>query len=184
MRRKEVLGLGLFDIDQSRKTVMVRLGKGKKDRLIPIGERALLWVEKYLTEVRPQLVMEPDSGLLFLTGEGQPLDPRHLSHRVTGYVDAAGIDKRGSCHLFRHTMATLMLEGGADTRFIQQMLGHESLESTQLYTQVSIRKLQDIYLATHPAAKLRARGAASEENTDEVRAELLAQLDVEGEGDD
>lgn len=183
MRRKEVVGLTIFDIDQTRKTVMIRLGKGKKDRLIPIGERALLWVEKYVTEVRPQLVMEPDGGVMFLTGEGQQLAPRHLSHVVTGYVDAAGIAKKGSCHLFRHTMATLMLEGGADTRFIQQMLGHESLESTQLYTQVSIRKLQDIYLATHPAAKLRPRGEAGDELPEEDRADLLAQLDVEADED-
>jgi integrase/recombinase XerD len=162
---------------------MVRLAKGKKDRLIPIGERALLWVEKYVTEVRPGLVLELDSGVMFLTGEGQQLDPRHLSHVVTGYVDSADLGKKGSCHLFRHTMATLMLEGGADTRFIQQMLGHESLESTQLYTQVSIRKLQDIYLATHPAAKLKPKGEAVEEPADEDRAELLAQLDVEADED-
>ena len=170
IRRKELVGLTIFDIDQSRRTVMVRLGKGKKDRLIPIGERALLWVEKYVTEVRPQFVMEPDSGVLFLTAEGEALDPRHLSHRVTVYVDAAGIGKKGSCHLFRHTMATLMLEGGADTRFIQQMLGHESLESTQLYTQVSIRKLQDIYVATHPAAKLGRKGEGEDERGEEERA--------------
>ena len=121
--------------------------------------------------------------MIVSTGEGQQLDPRHLSHVVTGYVDAAAIAKKGSCHLFRHTMATLMLEGGSDTRFIQQMLGHESLESTQLYTQVSIRKLQEIYLATHPAAKLRPRGDASEEYAEVDRAELLSRLDVEDEAD-
>ena len=80
-------------------------------------------------------------------------------------------------------MATLMLEGGADTRFIQQMLGHESLESTQLYTQVSIRKLQDIYLATHPAAKLRPRTTGPVQGGEADQAELLARLDVEGEED-
>jgi integrase/recombinase XerD len=70
---------------------------------------------------------------------------------VREYVDAADIGKRGSCHLFRHTMATLMLENGADVRFIQAMLGHAKLETTQIYTQVSIRKLKEIHEATHPA---------------------------------
>ncbi len=187
MRRKELVGLTVFDLDHARQTVMIRLGKGKKDRLIPIGERALLWLEKYVTEVRPKLVVEPDEGVVFLSGEGEPLDRRYLSHLVSSYVDAANIGKEGSCHLFRHTMATLMLEAGADTRFIQQMLGHESLESTQIYTQVSIRKLHDTYRATHPAAKLARRaeqGREDEGGEVEVdRAEILAQLDAEAEED-
>jgi integrase/recombinase XerD len=70
---------------------------------------------------------------------------------VREYVDQAQINKRGSCHLFRHTMATLMLENGADIRFIQEMLGHAKLDTTQIYTQVSIRKLKEIHSATHPA---------------------------------
>ena len=75
----------------------------------------------------------------------------HLSDLVRVYVDAAQIGKRGACHLFRHTMATLMLEGGADIRYIQQMLGHADLKTTQIYTQVSIRQLRKIHAATHPA---------------------------------
>jgi integrase/recombinase XerD len=72
---------------------------------------------------------------------------------VRQYVDAAGIGKSGSCHMFRHTMATLMLEGGADMRFIQAMLGHSNLETTQVYTRVSIRKLQQVHSKTHPACR-------------------------------
>jgi len=151
----------------------------------PSCERAMLWVEKYLREVRPRLVMEPDEGVLFLSGEGAALTPGSLSDRVRDYVDAAGIGKKGSCHLFRHTMATLMLEGGADTRFIQQMLGHENLASTQLYTQVSIRKLKEIHTPTHPGAKLgRKEGSKQPDQTEGVDpAELLAQLDEEAEED-
>jgi integrase/recombinase XerD len=187
IRRKEAAALTLFGLDQDRGTLMIRLGKGKKDRVVPIGERALLWVEKYLTEVRPRLAMEPDEGYLFLGGEGTALTPGYLSDTVRSYVDAAGIGKKGSCHLFRHTMATLMLEGGADTRFIQAMLGHEQLSSTQLYTQVAIRKLKEIHTATHPAARLaRKAGHGEEHQGDDAevdRAEILAQLDAEGEED-
>ncbi|MGH9282682.1 MAG: tyrosine-type recombinase/integrase, partial [Acidimicrobiales bacterium] len=103
-------------------------------------------------EVRPRLVVEPDSGVLFLTKEGLDLTPDHLSGLVTRYVDKAELGKRGSCHLFRHTMATLMLEGGADLRYIQQMLGHADIATTTIYTQVAIGALKAIHDATHPGA--------------------------------
>ena len=151
MRRMELINLKLFDIDTERGTVMVRQGKGKKDRMIPIGERALRWIDKYQTEVRPELTTPSDEGTLFLTHLSEAFTPNRLTQLVRDYIDAADIGKRGSCHLFRHTMATLMLENGADVRFIQAMLGHVSLETTQIYTQVSIRKLKDIHTATHPA---------------------------------
>ena len=154
MRRMELIGLKVYDLDVERGTVMVH-GKGKKDRMIPIGERAVLWIEKYLADVRPSLVVEPDDGTLFLTNYGEPLSPNRLSDTVGQYVDKAAIGKQGACHLFRHTMATLMLENGADIRFIQQMLGHAELTTTQIYTQVSIRKLKEIHTGTHPTARLR-----------------------------
>ena len=151
VRRMELVALTLFDLDVSRGTVMIREGKGKKDRMVPIGERALAWIKKYLVEVRPTLVVPPDGGTLFLTVLGEPLSRNRLGELVREYVEKAGIAKKGSCHLFRHTMATLMLENGADIRFIQEMLGHENLSTTQIYTQVSIRKLKEVHTATHPA---------------------------------
>ena len=119
--------------------------------MVPIGERAIAWVTKYAQEVRPKLVCEPDPNVLFLTSQGESFTANRMTQLVRDYVDKAGINKRGSCHLFRHTMATLMLEGGADICFIQAMLGHVDLSTTQIYTQVSIRKLQEIHSATHPA---------------------------------
>jgi integrase/recombinase XerD len=151
MRRMELASLKLYDLDIERGTVMIRLGKGKKDRMIPIGSRALAWIDKYVTEVRPTLVREPDDGTLFLTNLNEAFTPNRLTQMVREYIDAAQLGKRGSCHLFRHTMATLMLENGADIRFIQQMLGHAELSTTQIYTQVSIRKLKEIHSLTHPA---------------------------------
>ncbi|MEW6747663.1 MAG: tyrosine-type recombinase/integrase, partial [Planctomycetota bacterium] len=164
IRRMEVIGLGLFDLDVERGTVMVRQGKGKKDRMIPIGERAVAWIEKYVTDVRPSLVVEPDEGTLFLTNTGESFTPNRLTQLVRNYVDQAAIGKRGACHLFRHTMATIMLENGADIRFIQEMLGHAELSTTQIYTQVSIKKLKEIHTATHPSARVRRERPASVED--------------------
>lgn len=151
IRRTELTKLNLYDLDKERGTLMIRQGKGKKDRVIPVGERAQMWIEKYMHDVRPTLVVPPDDGVLFLTGAGKPFVPKRLGELVHNYVADAKIGKEGSCHLFRHTMATLMLENGADIRYIQQMLGHENLETTEVYTQVSIGKLKEIHTQTHPA---------------------------------
>lgn len=170
IRRGELVNLKLFDTDYARAALIVRQGKGNKDRVLPIGERALSWLATYRDEVRPGLVAGRDCMTLFLSRQGNPLDPKRLSEKVRGYVKESGIGKPGSCHLLRHTAATLMLEGGADIRFIQAMLGHESLETTQIYTRVSALKLAEIHAATHPGAKL-ARD----------RAMLEAVLNAEGE---
>jgi integrase/recombinase XerD len=155
MRRVELVNLKLYDVDREAGIVTIREGKGKKDRVIPIGERAVAWIDKYLDEARPKLVVEPDDMTVFLTAQGEPFSRNFLSLVVREYVEGAGIGKRGACHLFRHTMATLMLEGGADIRFIQQMLGHSRLDTTQIYTHVSIRMLKQIHSATHPGAPLK-----------------------------
>jgi integrase/recombinase XerD len=154
MRRMELAGLKLHDLDAERGTVMIRQGKGKKDRLIPMGDRAFAWVRKYAEDARPSLVCEPDDGTVFLTNDGTPLEPGRLTQHVSAIVKAAGLEKRGSCHMFRHTCATLMLENGADVRFIQQQLGHVDLSTTQIYTQVSVRMLKEVHTRTHPAATL------------------------------
>ncbi|MFT7625723.1 MAG: hypothetical protein ACI9WU_004914 [Myxococcota bacterium] len=124
IRRQVMCRLAVVEIDFERHTLFVREGKGRKDRMIPIGERALAWVLKYLDGVRPQLVLGDDDGTLFLTENGESITPNRMTQLVRDHVASAEIGKTGSCHVFRHTMATLMLEGGADIRFIQQMLGH------------------------------------------------------------
>ena len=153
LRRMEVSRLELGDVNPERGVVLVRQGKGKKDRVTPIGERALEWVNRYLVDGRPELVTDPRAQALFLSGYGDgPLHPDHLSRVVVDYLRRAGIAK-GGCHLFRHSCATLMLEGGADIRFIQQMLGHANLNTTQIYTEVTIAQLRRVHSMTHPAAK-------------------------------
>jgi len=154
IRRMELVNLHLYDIDVYRHTLLVREGKGRKDRLIPLGERALHWVEKYRREARGLFVLPPDDGTLFLTDYGEPWIKNRLSTMVKKYLGHAGIETPGACHLFRHAMATHMLENGADIRFIQAMLGHSDLSTTQIYTQVAIGKLQAIHASTHPTADL------------------------------
>ncbi len=132
IRRAELASLAVTDIDHERQTLLVRQGKGRKDRMIPIGPRALAWVRRYLAEVRPRLVTQPDDGILFLSADGTGLALDALTRLASGYVKASGVPKAGACHLWRHTMATLMLEGGADIRYIQAMLGHAELSTTQI----------------------------------------------------
>lgn len=154
MRRMEIIGLKLPELDLERGTVVIRQGKGKKDRMVPVGERAIAWCHKYILDVRPSLAGAPDGGVVFLSHFGVGFTPDFLSRQVKSYVERAGINKTGSCHLFRHAMATQMLDNGADIRFIQTILGHANLETTQIYTHVAIRKLKEIHAATHPSAKL------------------------------
>ncbi len=157
MRRAELAGLHLHDIDPERRTVLIRQGKGRKDRMIPIGQRALDWIERYTTTARALWSPVPDHGVLFLTVYGTPVSLHRLTTLMKGYVTASGVAKEGSCHLFRHTTATLMLEGGADIRHVQQMLGHVNIATTQIYAQVTIHHLQAIHSATHPAAAVGPR---------------------------
>jgi len=161
MRRKELSRLRISDIETAAGILRVRHGKGRKERVIPIGSRALAWIHRYLLDVRRQLATSPDDGTLFLTVTGKPFWPDTLTQMVRDYFRKAGITKPGSCHLFRHTMATLMLENGADIRFIQEMLGHATLHATTIYTHVAIRKLKEIHTATHPGASLAASPEAS-----------------------
>ena len=178
IRRLETIQLKLYDLSLDRGLILVRQGKGKKDRYVPIGERAIAWLEKYTREARPQLAAQPDDMTVFLTAQGEPFSRDHLSFAVKERVDAAQLGKTGSCHLFRHTMATLMHENGADIRYIQQMLGHEDIKTTQIYTQVAIRTLQQIHAATHPAQLNAAPHAA---HSAAERAGLLAALQAEEE---
>jgi integrase/recombinase XerD len=158
IRRLELIGLSVYDLEVERGTLMIRQGKGKKDRVVPIGERAITWIERYTREVRPTIIVNPNDATLFLTHLGEPFSTSRLTSMVREYVQKAAIGKKGSCHMFRHTMATLMLENGADVRFIQAMLGHSKLETTQIYTQVSIRKLKEVHDLTHPAKSRRETG--------------------------
>ena len=153
MRRMELANLSLYDIDFSRELVFVKEGKGRKDRVIPVGERALKWLRKYIDDGREKMLFHEDEIALFITINGEKISENYLTQLTGTYIKKAELGKQGSCHIFRHTMATLMLENGADIRYIQQMLGHTSLRTTQIYTQVSIKQLKSVHKLTHPASQ-------------------------------
>jgi integrase/recombinase XerD len=184
IRRMELQQLSMFDVDVERGTLLVRQGKGKKDRIVPIGERACLWVGRYTHDVRPDYLVDGHENTLFLTRLGEPFNDVWMSRTVAKYVEKANIGKTGACHLFRHTMATLMLENGADIRYIQAMLGHAELSTTEIYTQVSIRALKEVHSRTHPARlseRERLAKLAREKEAAQLQAHdsLLAELELE-----
>jgi integrase/recombinase XerD len=143
--------LELFYSTGLRRSEVVKLDL---QEIVPLGERTLAWIERYREQARPLLEISSQEQALFLTGFGGRYNPEWLTIWLRKLLDQIGVTKEGSCHLLRHSCATHMLEGGADIRYIQQMLGHNSLETTQIYTQVDIRQLSEVHARTHPAAKL------------------------------
>lgn len=143
LRRSEVVRLALYDLLIDRGILTVREGKGRKDRVVPIGERALAWVARYVREVRPIALSRVrgrrlgDTGIVFLTYVGNPLAPDTLGWLTTRYVQAVGLSGAGACHALRRSMATHLLDAGAQVQAIGAILGHDQLSSTARYTQVS-----------------------------------------------
>lgn len=179
IRRMELINLKLYDLDRERGTLMVRLGKGKKDRMVPIGERAMAWCDKYMREERPQLMTGAVSETFFLTNLGEAFTRERVTQIVRRYVVKADTGKTGSCHLFRHTMATLMLENGADIRYIQEMLGHAKVDTTQIYTQVSIRKLKEVHSMAHPAKLEKTKSSEQPIDANPIEDDLWDALEKE-----
>ena len=120
---------------------------------MPIGIRALTWIARYVEQAREKLCVDPNEQTLFLTVEGKPLQPDSLTEYASRYIKQSGVNKSGACHIFRHSMATAMHDGGADIRTIQAILGHERLDTTQIYTRVGLKKLLETHARTHPAER-------------------------------
>lgn len=151
IRRMELAQLAIDDLDLVRGVLQVRRGKGQKDRFVPLGRRAQAWIEKYRQDVRPQLLLQETDRTLFLTRYGRRFALSSLSSLLRACIVRIDPQVAGSCHLFRHAMATALHEAGADVRYVQAMLGHANLTTTQIYTQVSIHKLKEIHTRLHPA---------------------------------
>ena len=172
LRRTELCRLELPDLNADRRTLHVRQGKGRRDRMVPVGEQALQWIGKYLIEARPRLCFDTRVTALFLTGYGGAFNPDVMSRMVSVWMEKAGLGGRGSCHTLRHACALHMLEGGADIRYIQQLLGHESLETTAIYTEVSIRQLQEVHARCHPAGRILTAAATLEKEASSTAPDL------------
>jgi integrase/recombinase XerD len=152
IRRSELIALNTGNLSRSDGLLRINHGKGARDRVVPISRRACDWIDKYLAEVRPHWSRRTTGDTLFITSRGTPLSGNQLSQIARERIAKAKLGKIGSCHMFRHTCATVLLQNGADLRSIQQLLGHASLETTQLYTQVTVADLKRVYDRCHPAA--------------------------------
>lgn len=155
IRRAELVRLDHEDLDADRGILAIRQGKGGKDRMVPVGARTLAWIRKYLDDVRPLLLTRIGEHALFISGYGERLSANYLGNWVRRTIRRAGIDAAGACHLFRHSCATHMLENGADIRHIQQLLGHACLDTTAIYTDVSIVQLQAVHERCHPSGRMK-----------------------------
>jgi integrase/recombinase XerC len=153
MRVSELTGLRVGDIDRSRLTARV-LGKGGKERVVPFGVPAARALDRYLAEARPVLSRSAadDPAILFLNSRGAALNTRSVYEVVAGLLHELPGSGPSGPHAFRHTAATHLLDGGADLRAVQEILGHASLSTTQIYTHVSAERLKQSYQAAHPRA--------------------------------
>ncbi|MBM6774122.1 tyrosine recombinase XerC [Olsenella profusa] len=157
-RVSEVSGLDVGDVDLAGARVSL-FGKGSKERVVPLYETALSWVRRYLEEARPRLVRPGGTGgrALLLSTRGNRMSADALRTCFERHVAAAGLDASLTPHAMRHTFATELLDGGADLRSVQELLGHESLSTTQIYTHLSVERLRDAARSAHP----RGRAASS-----------------------
>ena len=151
MRVSELLALDLSDIEWQNAVVKVR-GKGKKERILPIGKIALETLDNYLAR-RHELGADEDSQAIFISQRGNRIpDAKSIRRRIEKYAAVAGIQKKITPHTLRHTFATHMLNAGADLRSVQELLGHVSLSTTQIYTHVTADRLKQVYEKAHPRA--------------------------------
>ncbi len=154
LRISELVGLDLDDVDLDEGSILVRAGKGSKARRVPIGRWAVGAVGDYLTAARPELARRAANagGGLILNARGGRLTRQGCWKLLKSYASAAGLAEKVSPHTLRHSFATHMLDAGADIRVVQELLGHASLATTQVYTLVSDTRLREVYLAAHPRA--------------------------------
>ena len=157
VRRTELCNLDLTDLDFENGLLCVRQGKGKKDRYVPIGKRALAWVKAFLQEGRPRLGSQQDPLALFIGAQGRRMVPGRLAGHVGLLARQAKLGKSGSCHLFRHSFATSLMNNGCDLRHIQTMLGHVKLETTAIYLHLSLQDVKLAHEKFHPTSRIDPR---------------------------
>ncbi len=153
VRKGELINLKLEDVDYDDGILRIEQGKGKKDRIVPIGKIACRYLENYIKSVRPEFIKDPYNNYLFLSLKGNRLSRNRVWVLIKKYTKQAKIKKNVHPHTFRHSCATSMLKNKADIRSIQELLGHSSLDSTQVYTKITITDLKEIHTRCHPREK-------------------------------
>lgn len=153
MRVSELVNVPVKNVDMKMQYVIV-MGKGSKERMLPLGRTALHYLEHYLSVVRPQLLHgKPDAAAeLFVTGWGGPMTRERFYEIIVAYGKSAGISKRVTPHMLRHSFATHLLNNGTDLRIVQELLGHADISTTQIYTHLDVERLREVYDKTHPRA--------------------------------
>ena len=153
MRVSELVNVPVKNVDMKMQYVIV-MGKGSKERMLPLGRTALHYLEHYLTVVRPQLLHgKPDKAAeLFVTSWGGPMTRERFYEIIVAYGKSAGISKRVTPHMLRHSFATHLLNNGTDLRIVQELLGHADISTTQIYTHLDVERLREVYDKTHPRA--------------------------------
>ena len=153
MRVSELVNVPVKNVDMKMQYVIV-MGKGSKERMLPLGRTALHYLEHYLSVVRPQLLHgKPDvASELFVTGWGGPMTRERFYEIIVAYGKSAGISKRVTPHMLRHSIATHLLNNGTDLRIVQELLGHADISTTQIYTHLDVERLREVYDKTHPRA--------------------------------
>jgi integrase/recombinase XerD len=160
LRISELVGLDVDEVDLDEGSVRV-MGKGSKERLVPLGRFAVAALESYLTRARPALAGSRSGAAVFLNQRGGRLTRQGATRVLKGAATGAGLTKRVTPHTLRHSFATHLLEGGADVRVVQELLGHASLATTQIYTLVTGERLREEYFSSHPRARFPAADRAA-----------------------
>lgn len=149
LRVSELISLTLEQVNL-RQGVLKTFGKGRKERLVPLGEESLLWIERYLKSARALLLGGKMSDVLFPSSRGEMMTRQTFWHRIKHHAQVAGISKSLSPHTLRHAFATHLLNHGADLRVVQMLLGHSDLSTTQIYTHIAQARLQELHAKHHP----------------------------------
>lgn len=154
IRSNELLNLTVHDVDFKSKVLYVRKGKGSKQRVVPLGKTARRYLREYLEKIRPRYSKKnPKERILFLKNTGQSIQAHNLRNAIRGYRDKAKIKKPVSPHTFRRTCATHLVQQGADVRYVQKLLGHRSLNTTQYYTKVMPVEVKQTHNKSHPGTR-------------------------------
>jgi integrase/recombinase XerC len=152
IRVSELVGINFGDIDETGQAIIIR-GKGRKERIVPLGSHAMAAISQYLGVMQANNIPNESNDPLFINKHSTRLSTRSVRRKVSKYLDQVGLDPSISPHTLRHSFATHLLDNGADLRSVQELLGHQSLSTTQVYTHLTTKRMRESYDQAHPRAE-------------------------------